>query len=120
MANPSHNLFCVFAVVSCVIIASHLEIFGIYHEVPEGHVGVYYESGALSNIITEPGRHFKIPYYTVFESVMINERTDKVTNISCATSDGITIEFNEIDVVNHLDKTLLIDAIRNRSLNYEK
>lgn len=31
--------------------------YSILHQVPEGHVGVYWRGGALLSTITDPGRH---------------------------------------------------------------
>ena len=61
--------------------------------VREGHVGVYWRGGALLNVITDPGYHFKLPFITSFAEVQTTVQTDRVTNIPCGTSGGVMITF---------------------------
>ena len=42
-----------------------------FHIVQEGHVGIYFRGGALLDSITEPGYHFKFPFFTSFENVQV-------------------------------------------------
>lgn len=54
-----------------VLIPSHSNLksdFSILHQVPEGHVGVYWRGGALLKTITDPGLSLSFlppppPYY---------------------------------------------------------
>ncbi len=39
------------------------------HQVPEGHVGVYFIGGAIQEGITEPGWHYMLPFVAKMESV---------------------------------------------------
>ncbi|KAM2541974.1 hypothetical protein TB2_021473 [Malus domestica] len=48
----------------------------ILHQVPEGHVGVYWRGGALLKTITDPG---DLPLVTHFEPVQVTLQTDEVT-----------------------------------------
>ena len=50
---------------------------GGIHRVEEGHVGIYFQGGALLNEISEPGYHVKLPI-TAFENVQVTVQTDKV------------------------------------------
>ena len=68
------------------------------HQVPEGHVGVYFKYGAIQEDITEPGLHYMIPFVTKMERVQVTLKTDKVSNVSCGTSSGINIMFEQIEV----------------------
>lgn len=77
--------------------------FSILHQVPEGHVGVYWRGGALLNTITDPGTslsflflvirnlcpgtsihikfsgfHLKMPLLTQFVPVQVTLQTDQV------------------------------------------
>ena len=77
----------------------------ILHQVPEGHVGVYWRGGALLKTITEPGAkysfdffnvykqkrllhvlrinfpgfHLKMPFITQYEPVQVTLQTDMVS-----------------------------------------
>jgi len=46
----------------------------IVHQVPEGHVGVYWRGGALLKTITEPGRK---PFF-VFSMLFFNVCTHRI------------------------------------------
>ncbi|GFZ10900.1 SPFH/Band 7/PHB domain-containing membrane-associated protein family [Actinidia rufa] len=50
----------------------------IIHQVPEGHVGVYWRGGALLNTITDPGFHVKMPLITHFEPIQVTLQTDLI------------------------------------------
>lgn len=78
--------------------------FSILHQVPEGHVGVYWRGGALLKTITDPGNlhwtfshllaygfnlacfslfynsgfHLKLPLITQYEPVQVTLQTDQV------------------------------------------
>ncbi|KAI9111666.1 hypothetical protein K1719_017356 [Acacia pycnantha] len=43
----------------------------ILHQVPKGHVAVYWTGGALQKTITEPGFHIKMPFITRYELVTV-------------------------------------------------
>ncbi len=46
-------------------------LFNGIHQVPEGHVGVYFTGGAIQEGITEPGWHYMTPFVTRMESVQV-------------------------------------------------
>lgn len=76
--------------------------FSMLHQVPEGHVGVYWRGGALLKTITNPGKegfvfstlgllsracliffyfigfHWKFPFMTHFEPIQVTLQTDEV------------------------------------------
>ena len=66
------------------------------HTVQEGHVGVYWQGGALLNQTSGPGFHLKIPLITQFEAVQVTIQTDEVRNIPCGTSGGVLITFDKV------------------------
>ncbi|XP_052880474.1 uncharacterized protein LOC108462174 [Gossypium arboreum] len=70
----------------------------ILHQVPEGHVGVYWKGGALLKTITEPGFHLKMPLVTQYEPVLVTLQTDQVRNIPCGTKGGVMINFEKIEI----------------------
>jgi regulator of protease activity HflC (stomatin/prohibitin superfamily) len=90
------------------------------HSVDEGHVGVYWQGGALLSKTTEPGYHFKLPFMTTFENVQITMQTDNVRNIPCGTSGGTMVYFEKIEVVNRLKKDHVYTTMLNYGVHYDK
>ncbi|GMJ09567.1 hypothetical protein like AT2G03510 [Hibiscus trionum] len=91
----------------------------ILHQVPEGHVGVYWTGGALSNRITEPGFHLKMPLITHYEPVLVTLQTDLVRDIPCGTKGGVMINFEKIEVVNRLQKDYVYETLLNYGVHYD-
>ncbi|CAN0029924.1 unnamed protein product, partial [Discosporangium mesarthrocarpum] len=89
------------------------------HKVREGHVGVYYRGGALMSRVTEPGYHTQIPFLTSMAEVQVTVQTDAVRNIPCGTSGGVMVEFDKVEVVNRLQKSHVLDTIRNYTISYD-
>jgi len=48
------------------------------HQIPEGHVGIYYRGGALLTSMTAPGYHVMIPFLTSVKIVQTTLQTDEV------------------------------------------
>ncbi|KAJ0974012.1 hypothetical protein J5N97_015977 [Dioscorea zingiberensis] len=94
--------------------------FSILHQVPEGHVGVYWRGGALLDTITDPGFHLKLPLITHFEPIQVTLQTDEVKDIPCGTKGGVMISFDKIEVVNRLRKDHVYDTLLNYGVNYDK
>ncbi|QCD82382.1 DNA ligase 4 [Vigna unguiculata] len=92
----------------------------ILHQVPEGHVGVYWRGGALLKTITEPGFHLKMPFLTQYEPVQVTLQTDQVTDIPCGTKGGVMINFEKIEVVNRLHKEFVFETLLNYGVHYDK
>jgi len=90
------------------------------HQVDEGHVGIYWRGGALLNSTTGPGFHLKLPLLTSFAQVQVTIQTDKVVEIPCGTSGGVTITFDNIEVINRLNYTSVLDVVRKYSVDYDK
>ncbi|XP_058735347.1 uncharacterized protein LOC131607350 [Vicia villosa] len=99
---------------------SLLNSLSIVHQVPEGHVGVYWRGGALLKTITEPGFHTKMPFLTQFEPVQVTLQTDEVTDIPCGTKGGVMIVFGKIEVVNRLHKESVYETLLNYGVHYDK
>lgn len=100
-----------------VLLAIALQIS--FHQVKEGHVGVYWRGGALLPTVTDAGYHIKSPI-TSFRDVFVKMQTDKVTNIPCGTSGGVMLYFAKIEVVNRLRRELVYETIKNYTINYDK
>ncbi|XP_040873329.1 erlin-2-B isoform X2 [Glycine max] len=92
----------------------------ILHQVPEGHVGVYWRGGALLKTITEPGFHLKMPFITQYEPVQVTLQTDMVIDIPCGTKGGVMISFGKIEVVNQLHKEFVFETLLNYGVHYDK
>jgi hypothetical protein len=106
------------------------------HQIPEGHVGIYYRGGALLTSMTAPGYHVMIPFLTTVKVVQTTLQTDEgkssplaknkafffylVKNIPCGTSGGTMIYFDKIEVVNILSRDAVIDIVRNYTVNYDR
>lgn len=94
--------------------------FLILHQVPEGHVGVYWRGGALMKEITDPGFHLKMPFITHFEPIQVTLQTDQVKDIPCGTKGGVMISFEKIEVVNRLRKEYVYETLLNYGVKYDK
>ncbi|XP_028778162.1 erlin-2-B-like [Neltuma alba] len=92
----------------------------ILHQVPEGHVGVYWRGGALLKTITEPGFHLKMPFITQYEPVQVTLKTNMVTAILCGTKGGVMIIFEKIEVVNRLHKEYVYETLLKYGIHYDK
>ncbi|KAJ1393930.1 Erlin1/2 [Sesbania bispinosa] len=113
-----------FAIAALVLVPSASTSFqntlSILHQVPEGHVGVYWRGGALLKTITEPGFHVKMPFLTQYELVQVTLQTDQVTDIPCGTKGGVMINFEKIEVVNRLRKEFVFETLLNYGVHYDK
>lgn len=93
----------VFIIIGAFALYGALMLSG-FHQVREGYVGLYKYFGVLQTSITNPGIHFRIPFYQEYIEMKVSIQTDVVTNIPCGTSNGTMIAFNKIEVVNKLKK----------------
>ena len=57
--------------IAAVIIA-----LGI-HQIPEGHVGIYYRGGALLTSVTAPGYHVMTLFLTIVKVIQTTLQTDE-------------------------------------------
>ncbi|KAJ4710744.1 erlin-2-B [Melia azedarach] len=126
-AGDSSAILTVFltfiAIVSLILIPSSSTIkssLSILHQVPEGHVGVYWRGGALLTTITYPGFHLKLPFITHYEPVQVTLQTDQVTDIPCGTKGGVMINFEKIEVVNRLHKEFVYATLKDYGVQYDK
>ncbi|XP_043704428.1 erlin-2-B-like isoform X1 [Telopea speciosissima] len=93
--------------------------FSMLHQVPEGHVGVYWRGGALLKTITYPGFHLKLPLITQFEPIQVTLQKDQVKDIPCGTKGGVMISFGKIEVVNRLHKDYVYETLLNYGVEYD-
>ncbi|KAA8529352.1 hypothetical protein F0562_033849 [Nyssa sinensis] len=109
-------IFIMILVPSSSTLKSSLSIL---HQVPEGHVGVYWRGGALLKTITDPGFHLKMPLITHFEPTQVTLQTDLVRDIPCGTKGGVMINFEKIEVVNRLHKDYVYETLRDYGVQYD-
>ncbi|KAF6165066.1 hypothetical protein GIB67_000650 [Kingdonia uniflora] len=119
------TVFMAFVAIAAMILvpasfSSANSSFSIIHQVPEGHVGVYWRGGALLKTITEPGFHLKMPLITQFEPIQVTLQTDQVKDIPCGTKGGVMISFEKIEVVNRLRKEFVYETLLNYGVQYDK
>uniref|UniRef100_A0A7N2KQQ0 Band 7 domain-containing protein n=1 Tax=Quercus lobata TaxID=97700 RepID=A0A7N2KQQ0_QUELO len=88
-SDPSHFLHYRFVFSVIPSSSTIMNGFSILHQVPEGHVGVYWRGGALLKTINDPGFHLKLPFITRYEPV-------QVSDIPCGTKGGVMINFEKI------------------------
>ncbi|XP_021299811.1 erlin-2-B isoform X1 [Herrania umbratica] len=116
-------VFAFIVIASSAMIPSSSNIkntLSVLHQVPEGHVGVYWRGGALLKRITEPGFHLKMPLITQYEPVLVTLQTDQVKDIPCGTKGGVMINFEKIEVVNRLRKDYVYETLLNYGVHYDK
>nr|CAB3500484.1 unnamed protein product [Digitaria exilis] len=123
----------------CFVLISLSVPSSILHQVPEGHVGVYWRGGALLKTITTPGFHLKLPWITQYEAIQVTLQTDQasdtlchlnvfilfvtmnqVRDIPCGTKGGVMISFDKIEVVNRLRKEFVHETLLNYGVHYDK
>ena len=92
----------------------------LFLEIDEGNVGVHYRMGVLQRQVLGPGWHFYMPGYSYIEKMDIRYQTDKFDNIACGSSDGNTLLFEEIKVVNHLKKEYVVDVVTRYGIDYDR
>lgn len=109
----------IFALVLVPSASNLTSSLSIVHQVPEGHVGVYWRGGALLKTITDPGFHLKLPMITHFEAIQVTLQTDLVRDIPCGTKGGVMTNFEKIEVVNRLKKDYVYDTLLNYGVDYD-
>lgn len=104
-------------------------VFGVFlavalnfslHKVEEGHVAVYYRGGALLQSTAAPGYHVMVPFVTTYRSVQTTLQTDKIKNVPCGTAGGVMIYFDQIEVVNILQRFAVHDIVKNYTADYDR
>ena len=101
------KVFIIVPVVIILLIAA-VSSFTI---VPEGHIGVKYQLGAISEANLAPGPHFKVPFLQDIRAIDVREQVYETT-LSCYTSDTQTVETMSIKVNYAYDQSQLPTIIR--------
>lgn len=92
----------------------------VVHQIPEGHVGMYWRGGRLMDVIVEPGVHAMIPMLTRYETVRVTMHVDVVENVICGTKGGMIVRFDRVEVINVLDKAHAHDVILRYGIEYDR
>ncbi|XP_077180288.1 erlin-1-like [Paroedura picta] len=108
------------AVLLAVAASAALLLGAALHQVPEGHLGVYYRGGALLSSLSGPGYRIMLPFVTRHRAVQTTLQTDEVKNVPCGTSGGVMIYIDRIEVVNVLAPHAVYDIVRNFTADYDK
>ncbi len=90
------------------------------HQVPEGHIAMYWRGGALLDQVSEPGWHWAPPMVTTRDFVQLTMQTDTVRDVPCGTSTGVIIYFDRIDVVNQLDRQKAHSTVKRFGVHYDR
>lgn len=110
-------------VIQAIIVIVILYVIAMlsgFHQVKQGYVGIYKRLGVLQKELTNPGYHFRIPFYEEFIEMKISIQTDVVTNIPCGTKNGNMVYFDKVEVVNKLKRQYVFETVNNYTENYEK
>ena len=92
----------------------------IYHQVPEGYVGIYYTLGRLDSITTDSGGSLKIPWPVSTGSyVQITPQTDVIKDVKCGAGDGTQLIFPIVEVGNYLQKDYVYRTVKRFGENYD-
>jgi len=94
--------------------------YNTYYIVHEGNVGIIYHFGSLSQTIYQPGLHFKFPIISSYIEVQITVQTDKIKDVVCGTSSGVSVTFDNIEVVNQLNVENVYNILKDYGSNYDK
>jgi regulator of protease activity HflC (stomatin/prohibitin superfamily) len=95
-------------------------VFDDAHQVPEGHVAVYWLGGAMTSAVAPPGFHLKMPLITTVGIVQTSLQTDTIHNIPCGTHGGTVINFERVEVVNRLKLTHVHPTVKAYGPHYDK
>ena len=98
-------------VTLAVVVISVAAIIDGYHEIEEGHVGVYFKFGALQDIVKEPGVHMRQPFVTNTRSVLIRPEEARMPNLEAVTKDGIEITFRGVSALSRTKKDKIVGMI---------
>jgi len=112
MGNTGGMAVCICGVAVAVAAVIMGFIIASIHTVEEGYVGVYYKYGAMLDAHTLPGMHMKDPVATTMVQVMIRPETDKLPSMQASTQDGITILFDDIQVISRVNEAAVTTIIK--------
>jgi len=107
----------VLAFIVAIIVTAAL-IHG-YHEIKEGHVGIYYRFGALRDRTTDPGMHFMKPFIDTFKLILIRPEEKDLGYMEAVTKDGIEITFKGVSVLSKTKKNEVVHLIKEFGMDFK-
>ena len=88
-------------------------LFNSIHVIKEGFVGIYFLNGALMDTYSLPGIHLCIPFITRVEKIGVRMATENVPPIQASTNDGVTANFNDVQVFNNYSSWVVLKVSQN-------
>ena len=110
--SQSTKLLAAAATVLALLIFLFSLIASSAHTIDEGNVGIYFVQGALSDELTQPGKHYSMPFVTEVKEITTRPVTSNVRTIRTITRDGIVNSFKDIQVISSVNTANLIQMIR--------
>jgi len=107
----------VLAFITAIIVIAAL-IHG-YHEIKEGHVGIYYRFGALMDRTTDSGMQFMKPFIDSFKMILIIPEKKDLGYMDAVTKDGIEITFKGVSVLSRTKKEEVVNLIKQFGMDYK-
>jgi len=105
------------ALITAIIVIAAI-VHG-YHEIKEGHVGIYYRFGALADRTTDPGMHIMQPFIDHCKLVLIRPEEKDLGYMDAVTKDGIEITFKGVSVLSRTKKEQVIHLIKTYGMDFK-
>lgn len=122
--NGGGKILCGLIGVGVVVLATAIIVIAAiidgYHEIEEGHVGVYYKFGALQSGISDPGVHMMQPFVSTVKEILIRPEETIMRDVDAVTKDGIQITFQGISVLSSTTKSKVVDMLRDFGADFKK
>eukprot|EP01100_Stratorugosa_tubuloviscum_P005155 TRINITY_DN2341_c0_g1_i1.p1 TRINITY_DN2341_c0_g1~~TRINITY_DN2341_c0_g1_i1.p1 ORF type:complete len:365 (+),score=144.36 TRINITY_DN2341_c0_g1_i1:63-1157(+) len=120
-ATSATNSFIKFIAISLFVFLVLFSFFFLFFckIVHQGNVGLVKSAGAFSGIV-EPGIHFIIPVFRSIIELQVTLKTNALENIVCGSSSGVLVNFKRIEIVSMLDPKLVLQTVKNYTVNYDK
>lgn len=115
---PSLTLLIIFIPIILGLIVGNSDIGSFYNRVDEGHVGVYFQGGAMMPGIVQPGFHTVIPFITQLKQIPVGMQTIKVEDVPCGTNGGVVLHFNSVEVVYRLNPAYVWNTVKEYSIDF--
>lgn len=116
MKNKTANPLKLIAIIVPTVILAVVLVFSCFRIIPEGHIGVKYQLGAIVSSDLGAGPHFKLPFIQSIKTVDIREQVYEATT-SAYTRDTQTVESIQVKLNYVYDQSELSEIIRTIGIN---
>ena len=106
------------AAVGVVLLLVIILIACSVHTIDEGNVGIYYEYGALSDKLSQPGVNWAKPFVTTVKQITVRPETINLAPIEATTKDGIMNKFLEVQVISNVNQKHLVELLKKFGSNF--